>query len=193
MQAEDYALVLDFIPNGMPGDYRKTPLTQLIGINHFTLLEAMPKENVDFKTLEKVYIGKDARDKINMIKRRISFKELTSNSNLDIEKAIEKIVMERKDFFLKFFNESKPMSVKRHQLELLPGIGHKHAQEIIKTREEKPFESFEDIANRIKQLPDPVKLIVKRVQEELEELDKFYIFVRRPAEPFEDRQQFRRY
>ena len=37
-----------------------------------------------------------------------------------------------------------------HMLELLPGVGKKHMWEIIEARKDKPFESFEDIKNRVK-------------------------------------------
>lgn len=40
--------------------------------------------------------------------------------------------------------------------------------DILKAREEKPFESFEDIKNRVPMLSDPVKLIVRRVLMELD-------------------------
>lgn len=40
--------------------------------------------------------------------------------------------------------------------------------EIIEAREEKPFESFEDITQRLPTLADPAGMIVKRVQQELD-------------------------
>jgi putative nucleotide binding protein len=40
--------------------------------------------------------------------------------------------------------------------------------EILKVREEKPFESFEDLSTRIPAIKDPVKLLTKRVLIELD-------------------------
>jgi len=62
-------------------------------------------------------------------------------------------------------------------LEILPGIGKKHMWDIINVRKEKPFESFEDIKNRIKLIPDPKHAIIKRILEELENKDKYHLFV----------------
>jgi len=65
-----------------------------------------------------------------------------------------------------------------HQLELLPGLGKKHMWEILEAREEKPFESFEDIKKRIKLMPDPKRIIIKRILQELEGNEKHRIFTR---------------
>ena len=49
--------------------------------------------------------------------------------------------------------------------------------EILEERRDKPFESFEDIKKRIKLLPDPEKVIIKRILMELDEEDKHQLFV----------------
>ena len=64
-----------------------------------------------------------------------------------------------------------------HQIELLPGVGKKHMWEIINARDEKPFESFQDIKNRVKLLSDPERLIIKRITLELEGTEKHRLFV----------------
>ena len=76
-----------------------------------------------------------------------------------------------------FFNKSGPLTTRMHSMELLPGIGKKHLWAIIDIRKEKPFESFGDIKKRVPLLPDPEKLIVRRVMAELENADKYKIFV----------------
>ena len=48
---------------------------------------------------------------------------------------------------------------------------------IVQERESKPFESFEDIKKRIKSIPDPKKVIEKRLLEELTEKVKYKLFV----------------
>jgi putative nucleotide binding protein len=65
-----------------------------------------------------------------------------------------------------------------HQIELLPGIGKKHMWAIFEKREEKTFESFEEIKERISAIPDPVKIFVRRVMMELNNEDKYKIFAR---------------
>ncbi|MBU0962867.1 MAG: DUF655 domain-containing protein, partial [Nanoarchaeota archaeon] len=66
--------------------------------------------------------------------------------------------------------------MRRHQLELLPGMGKKHMQEIIDEREKEPFKSFKDIKERVKLIPDPEKAVIKRIIEELEGQEKINLF-----------------
>ena len=49
-------------------------------------------------------------------------------------------------------------------------------EDLIKERENKPFESFDDIKNRIKSIPDPRKAVEKRLIEELTEIVKIRLF-----------------
>ena len=51
-------------------------------------------------------------------------------------------------------------------------------QEIIKEREIKEFESFDEMRNRIQNLPDPEKAIEKRIIQELTMMERFNLFVR---------------
>lgn len=188
MPNEDYAVVLDYLQHGKSTvSYKAEPVAQVLGTKFFTMLEVVPK--VELKVQEKVYIGKDARDKIDYIKRRIEFKELTSTSSSELEKTIERIVLEDKEKFLDFFNNSRPLSLRMHQLELLPGLGRKHTADLLLEREKKPFESFEDIAQRIKLMPDPVKIVVKRILDELEDAGQKHFLFARP--PIKDDGEFR--
>lgn len=184
MPGEDYAIVLDFLPKGRPNTFKPEPIAQIIGTQSFTLLEVVPKAGADLKIGEKIYVGKEAREKVEYIKNRIAFKDLTNNAISELDRAIEKIISEDKQRFLDFFNNSGPITIKRHQLELLPGLGKKHMLDILREREQKPFESFEDLEQRIKLLPNPVKTIAKRIIEELENPDeKHFLFCRPPAKP----------
>ncbi len=65
--------------------------------------------------------------------------------------------------------------MRRHQIELLPGVGKKHMWEILEKRKEKDFDSFEDIRKRVKLMPDPKKAVVKRLLMEIKGEDKFKI------------------
>ncbi len=180
MPNEEYAIVLDYLPTGKSSSFKSEPTAQVIGTQFFTLLEVTPSDLL--KVLEKVYIGKDKRDKIQFIKRRVSFDELTNTSISEIEKAIEIIVKEDNQRFLDFFNKAGSLSLRMHQLELLPGLGKKHLFALLKLREQRPFESFEEISTKIHLMPNPAKLIAKRIMIELEDPKlKYYIFARPPA------------
>ncbi len=180
MVAEDYAIVLDYLAKGKSTSFKSEPLAQLIGTKYFTLLEVVPK--ADLKASDEVYIGKETRDKIDYIKRRISYKELTNNSISELEKVLEDIVKKNEQKFVDFFNNSNPITLKRHQLELLPGLGKKHLFNILDERRNEPFKSYADLEKRVHLMPNPVKIIVKRILQELEEMDdKHYLFVRPPS------------
>ncbi len=189
MLVEDYALVLDYLPKGKSTSFKEEPIAQLVGEKYFTLLEVVPKG--ELKAMERVYIGKEERDKVLFIKKRINYAELTSAAQTELENAVKKIVEENSEKFLKFYNEAGPITIRRHQLELLPGLGKKHMQDIIEKRETAKFTSFEDLAKRVPLLPNPKNAIIKRIIMELQETDlKHYLFARPPKK---ERQPFKRY
>jgi putative nucleotide binding protein len=184
MTAEEKALILDYMPTGKPSAPKTEPIAQAIGKDFFTLLELVPKAGTNLTVGEEVYVGKDERPKIELVKGRITHKDLTSNSLSELEEVVTKIVSEQKEKYLAFFNTSRAISLRRHQLELLPGMGKKHMLAILDEREKKPFATLEEVNQRVKGSPDPVKALVKRILEEIEgPEDKHYLFVRPPAEP----------
>ena len=184
MTAEENAIVLDYMPTGKPSAVRTEALAQVIGKEFFTLLEVVPKNGVSLNIGEEVYIGKDERKKVELVKGRISFKDLTSNSLSEIEEAISDMVDANLEKYLNFYNTARGISLKRHQLELLPGLGKKHMLDLLDQREKGKFTSFEDIIKRVKGVPEPKKAIIKRIMEELEDPeDKHFLFVRPPTAP----------
>jgi putative nucleotide binding protein len=178
---EETAIVLDFLPNGYPYDerpmYMKTPIAQALGKEHFVLLELVPKKGINLQPLEDVYIGDGKRDKIHHIVGKIPLDKLTATAKSGLEFVIKDIVKQNEKRFVEFFNKAQPLGTRMHQLELLPGLGKKHMWEIIEIREEKPFENFADLKNRVKLMPDPEKTIVKRIMQELQAGEKHKIFV----------------
>ncbi len=179
---EEYAIVLDFLPNGYPFDtrptHKKTPIAQALGKEHFILLELVPKKGVSLQPTEEVYIGEGKREKIHHVVGRIPMSKLTETAKGELEFVISDLVDKNEAKFVKFFNESGPITTRMHQLELLPGIGKKQMWEILEQRKDKPFENFEDIKKRVKLLIDPKKAIVKRILKELNEEDRYSIFVK---------------
>ncbi len=179
---EEYMVVLDYLPYGRPDDPRGTPIVQGVGTKYFTLLEATPKRGVNIQLLEKVYIGKEKREKIQTIKGRIPYERLTSIAKDNLPKAVKLIVEEEKEKFLDFFNRAGPITIRLHSLELLPGIGKKQLIKILEEREKEPFKSFEDLKTRAKLLGDPLEMIVQRIVHELSEGDKYLLFTN-PRDP----------
>ena len=90
---------------------------------------------------------------------------------------ISRIVLNREEWFVQFFNTARAVTPRMHALELVPGIGKKYMWQVINEREKKPFENFEDLQKRT-ELPNPVKLVTKRVMEELSGDSKYRLFTR---------------
>lgn len=173
---EEYAIVLDFLPNGYPLEGKMLPIAQAVGKNHFTLLQLVPRRGTALKIKEEIYIGSGKRDKISYILGRLPKEKITETAKIELKEYIEKMVSEQEKKFVDFFNNCGPINTRIHQLEFLPGFGRKHTEEILNNRKENPFDSFDDIKKRIKAIPDPKKAIEKRLFEELTEMVKVRIF-----------------
>ncbi|QQG38560.1 MAG: DUF655 domain-containing protein [Candidatus Woesearchaeota archaeon] len=178
---EEKAIVLDFLPHGYPLDMRplhmKSAIAQAIGKDHFILLELVPKKGIFLQPHEEVYMGEGKRDKIHHIIGKILLDKLTRTAVIGLDKVVKELVEIDEKRFVEFFNKAQPINTRRHQLELLPGIGKKHMWEILEQRQIKEFESFEDIKKRVKLMPDPERAIIKRILVELAGEDKYKFFV----------------
>jgi putative nucleotide binding protein len=175
------AIVLDVLMKGHVDDprpsFKREPLVQAMGLEQFKLLELVPKPNVRIELYEKVYIGDAEREKIERVKRRIGYDDLTQTAKGELPFIIEKIVKEREQEFVLFFNKAISITPKLHMLHLLPGIGKKLMWELLEERNKKPFASFADISARIKAIPHPEKMIQARILEEFQEKDvKYHVF-----------------
>ena len=193
VKKEENAVVLDYLSRGyVKSDMSKfggKPIAQAIGTEQFTLLELAPKNGVDLEIQDTVYIGKGKRDKIYRVLGKLDYENLTATSRIELDYAIRDIVEANEEKFVKFFNETDALSLRLHSLELIPGIGKKYMGDIIKAREEKPFESFEDISERLPTLADPAGMIVNRVKQELDTTapkrgkNKYCLFTQPPRAP----------
>jgi len=178
------AIVLDVLMKGHAEDprpqYKREPIVQAMGLEQFKLLELVPKPTVPINLYDRVYIGDSERDKIERVKRRISYDDLTQTARGELPFIIEQVVKEREPDFVAFFNKSISITPRLHMLHLLPGIGKKLMWEILEARNKKPFESFADISARIKAIPHPEKMIQARIMEELQDPNvKYHVFTSR--------------
>jgi len=177
MSKEEKAIILDFLPYGYPLEQKMMPMAQAVGTSHFTLLQLVPRRGEKFETGEEVYIGEGKRDKVQYILGRCPREKLTGTAKEQLEEFIVKSIEEDEERFVKFFNEAQAINTRLHQFELLPGLGKKHTQAILEARDEKPFESFADIKERVHNMPDPVKVVEKRIIEELTEMQRHNLFI----------------
>ncbi|MBU3906886.1 MAG: DUF655 domain-containing protein [Nanoarchaeota archaeon] len=176
MEKEEFAIVLEYLPNGYPLEKRMMPIAQSIGEKNLILLELVPRRGVSLEIGERAYIGEGKRDKIYYILGRLPREKLTESAKIQLQEFIKKITNEQEKKFVDFFNKSGAINKRIHQIELLPGFGKKHMKEILEKRKEKEFESFEDMKKRIHNLPDPAKAIEKRIFQELTEMERYTLF-----------------
>jgi len=176
MEKEEYAIILEYLPNGYPLEGKMMPVAQAIGKTNLTLLELVPRRGVTLKIGQEVYIGEGKRPEIYYIFGRLKREKITEVAKGQLQEFIEKVVQTDEKRFIEFFNKADAINKRIHQIELLPGLGKKHMQEIIKQRQDKLFESFEDLKNRVQNLPDPKKAIEKRILQELTALERYNLF-----------------
>ncbi len=182
---EDYAYILDYLARGASGGSysKREPVCYAVGDEEFKLFELVPRAGVQVDIGVRTYIGKDSaeikRDVISHVKRRISYNDLTNNAQAELEYAVSDIVVAKQDKFVRFFNEAEGISMRKHMLEELPGLGKKSMNAIIDERKRGLFKDFADLSERTG-VKNPEKLIVARILLEISDPDrKRYLFVSR--------------
>jgi putative nucleotide binding protein len=174
------AVVLDVLAHGRAEDerpqYQKEPLAYTVDVSDFGLYELVLTDASD------ISIGDDIDlEDTDSIERRseIDYEDLPSGANSELDYAIEEIVEANEQRFVDFYNDAQPITLRLHQLNLLPGIGKKLRNNILDERKRQPFSSFEELEERISGLHNPKEVLVERIIEELREDDlKYRIFAR---------------
>ncbi|PSP27112.1 DUF655 domain-containing protein [Halobacteriales archaeon QH_2_65_14] len=174
------AVVLDFLAHGRTEDdrpqYQKEPLAYAVDIEDFTLYELVMEADSDISIGDGVDVHE--RGDVERI-NRVEYEDLPGGAGSELDYAIEDIVEANEKRFVDFYNEAQPITLRLHQLNLLPGIGKKLRNDVLDQRKRKPFESFEEIEERISGLHNPEEVLVERILEELHEEDlKYRLFVR---------------
>jgi putative nucleotide binding protein len=176
---EEFAYVLDFVPRGKSKiiKEREGPLIQAIGEDRLTLLEILAASSSEFRPGERIPIGKENRVKIVSVLGKLDFSELSNEARNELEPVLEQMIGQNESKYIAYFNELQPITPRLHALELIPGIGKTFMKQIVNQREKKKFESFEELERRIG-LREPIRLIAKRIVEELSGGSRILIFVR---------------
>ncbi|MFC6613460.1 DUF655 domain-containing protein [Halopenitus salinus] len=182
-----YAVAIDVLPTGRPDDdrpqYQKSPIAYALGESDFRLFELTLSDDADASVGDRIAIEPTADADIVSRYREVDHDELTHNAAAEIEYAVERIVEENERRFVDFYNEAEPITLRLHRLNLLPGIGKKLRNTILDERKRGPFESFEDVSERISGLHRPKEVLVERILEEIREDDlKYRVFVDRGGE-----------
>jgi putative nucleotide binding protein len=174
------AIVLDVLPHGRTEDdrpqYQKQPLAYAVGVAQFQLYELVVGSDADISIGDRVDVyDSDLAERVN----EIEYDDLPSGAQSELEYAVEDLVYEEEQRFVDFYNDAQPITLRLHQLNLLPGIGKKLRNTILDERERQPFSSFDDLESRVSGLHSPRETLVERILEELQEDDlKYRTFVR---------------
>ena len=175
---EEFAYVLDFSLRGKSITIRGREgiIIQAIGENRLTLLELLGVQNVNFEIGERVYIGKEGRNKILSVLGKLQYESISQSAKNELPSIVEKIVLANEERFVSYINTAQPITPRIHSLELIPGIGKTYMMSIINDRERGRFTSFSDIQSRIG-LKDIHKLVTKRIVEEITKETRMTLFV----------------
>ena len=177
------AVVLDFLPHGRADDdrpqYQKSPVAFGLGIEDFGLYELVLPEGGSVSIGDEVAIDPRA-DFLERV-RHVDYDRLSGGARSELEPVVRERLDADEDRLVEFYNEAGPITLRLHQLNLLPGIGNKLRDDIIAARKRKPFESLADLEERISGLHRPKEIVVERVMEELRDDDvKYKLFARAP-------------
>jgi putative nucleotide binding protein len=176
------AVVLDYMPTGLPDDQRNSaPQAYVLGVDEFQLYLVRFDDDPDVSVGDRVAV--DPRGESVERVRRVDFEDLSGAANSELEYAVEAIVDADERRFVDFYNEAQAITTRLHALNLLPGIGKKLRNNVLDQRKRQPFESFEDLEERVSGLHDPRQVLVDRILQEIQEADmKYRIFTARPSE-----------
>jgi len=176
------AVILDVLPHGRTEDdrrqYQKQPLAYALGTDAFRLYEIVFADGPDVKIGDTFDVSAD-HDTVKRV-LEIGYDGLPSGAKSELDYAVEEIVEAEEERFVDFYNEAQPITLRLHQLNLLPGIGKKLRNTVLDERERNPFDSFDELRSRINGLHDPEGVLVERILEEIRQDDlKYRSFARR--------------
>jgi putative nucleotide binding protein len=180
---ERRAVVLDLLPNGRPDDdrpqYERPAVAYAVGEDDFRLYELEIVDDADVSIGDRLVIRPaESRDAVERF-RETSYGELTNAARSEVEYVVEEIVDRNEGRFVDFYSEADPISLRLHQLDLLPGVGDKIRNNILDARKRGRFESFADVEDRVSGLHDPREVLVERILSEFRDDDlKYRLFVR---------------
>jgi putative nucleotide binding protein len=182
-QAEDdgtvRAIVLDYLARGLPDDdrsrFRQSPVAYAVGERDFTLYEFRLADGADLTIDDTVVVAPEAeRNGAIEEVREVEYDAVSGGARSELEYVVEELVEDDQRRFVDFYNEAQPITLRLHQLDLLPGIGKKLRNGILDARKRRPFEDFEDVEERVSGLHDAEGVVVERILEEFRDEDLKY-------------------
>ena len=177
---EEHAYVLDFNSRGKSSTVRGRDgvIITAIGEDHLILLEVLGIPNSTFEIGEKIYIGKEGRTKILSVLGKMEYDKISSSAQSELEPVVEKIVTDNESRFVDYLNKAQLLTPRIHALELIPGIGKTYMKTMLEEREQKEFESYYDLQERVG-FKEPIKHISERIMDEITGQSRMNLFVKR--------------
>ncbi|WP_265108077.1 DUF655 domain-containing protein [Halosolutus halophilus] len=178
------AVVLDYLAHGLSDDgrpqYEKSPAGYALGVEDFRLYQVAFDEDERLTIGSEVVVEPPEERDVVTEAHRVEYADLSSGAQSELEYVVADLVEENEERFVDFYNDAQPITLRLHQLNLLPGIGKKLRNSILDERKRKRFENFEDLTDRVSGLHDPDEILVERILEELRDDDlKYQTFVGR--------------
>ncbi len=178
----DHAVVLDYLAHGHPDDdrpqYQKSPVAHALGEANFELYELTLTDDERVGIGDRLVVSPESDREAVTRSRVIDYDDLTRGARQELEYAVEEIVERSERRFVDFYNDAQPITLRLHQLNLLPGIGKKLRNNVLDERKRGPFESFDGIEDRVAGLHSPKDVLVDRIVEEIRDDDlKYRTFV----------------
>ena len=171
--SEEWLVILAVLP--AEATDRDAALIQGMGEAQFTLLECEASASTDLTPGDRVAVAES--DRCGPITRRLTYGTLTESAQAAIRATVGAIIQRHEERFIEWYNTAEPVSLRRHQLELLPRIGASLRDAILDERQWRPFADFTDLEERIEQLRTPHELLVERVLTELKDDTDYHLFV----------------
>ena len=178
---EDYAYVLDVLPEGRPDSkrrFRREPVVYGLGIEEFKIFDMKPITGAAINIGDRCNNSKETQEitQIDHVRARVNYIELTHTAQSELGFVLDEIVKESEEKFIQFFNHAGPISRRYHSLELIPGLGKKTMNLIVSNR---PYSNFKEMEEKIPNFRSPEKYISQRIESEIKESDqKYRLFVR---------------
>ncbi len=157
---------------------RKGIILTTIGETKFTLLEVIGIEDATFEVGERVDVSRENRSKVESVLGKLTYSRIPSNAKDEIPRVVASIVESSEERFVSYINSAEPLTPRTHALEIIPGIGKQLLKTIIKERNNTPFVSYDDIAERTG-FKDPASKIIDRIIDEITGVARMSIFVKR--------------
>ena len=116
---EDYAYVLDVLPEGRPDSkrrFRREPLVYGLGVEEFKIFDMQPVTDAAINIGDKCYIGKETeeRTQIDHVRARVNYSDLTHTAQSELSFVLDEIVKDNEEKLLE--NEMRDRLLENNQV-----------------------------------------------------------------------------